>query len=65
LPFVILYHKEIGTKAALIILVKLAKGVNFTNILQAAFFYESVSASFSLITVCVCDFLSKENCNKS
>jgi len=36
-------------------------GVNFTNILRAAFLYKSTLRSFSLLTVCwLCNFLSKE-----
>jgi len=35
-------------------------GVNFTNILQAAFLYQSVLCIFSLITVRLCTFSSQE-----
>jgi len=39
---------------------KLTKGINFTNILRAAYLYESVSCSFSLLTVWVCNFCQKK-----
>jgi len=39
--------------------VRYLPGVNFTNILQAAFSYESALHSFSLITVWLCKFLEK------
>jgi len=39
-------------------------GINFTNILRAAFLYESALHSFSLITVWLCNFLRKEYCHK-
>jgi len=35
-------------------------GVNFTNILRAAFAYERVLTSISLLTVLICNYLSKE-----
>jgi hypothetical protein len=35
-------------------------GVNITNILQAEFLYKNALRSFSLITVFLCIFLSKE-----
>jgi hypothetical protein len=34
-------------------------GVNFTNILQAAFSYESFLCSFYVLTIWVCKFLAK------
>ena len=34
-------------------------GGNLTNIFRAAFLYESVLCSFSVLTVCVCNFLAK------
>jgi len=34
-------------------------GVNFTNILRAAFSFEIISPSLSLITVCICNFWQK------
>jgi len=40
-------------------------GANFTNIFQAAFSYEIVLRSFSLLTVWLCKFLSKEYWRKS
>ena len=36
-------------------------GINFINILRAAFLYKSVMHSFS---VCVCNFLANDNCQK-
>ena len=38
--------------------------VNFTDILRAAFCYESVLQSFLVFIVCVCNFLAKENWQK-
>ncbi len=38
---------------------KLTLGVNFTNILQAAFFYKSILCSFSLLAVWLCNFWQK------
>ncbi len=35
-------------------------GVNVTNILQAAFSYESFLCSFDVLTVWVCNFLAKD-----
>jgi len=37
-------------------LMKSTPGVNFTNILRAAFSYKGVTHSFSILTVCVCNF---------
>jgi hypothetical protein len=34
-------------------------GVNFTNIFQAAFSYESFLCSFYVLTIWVCNFLAK------
>jgi hypothetical protein len=34
-------------------------GVNFTNILRAAFSYESFLRSFYVLTIWVCNFLAK------
>ena len=42
-----------------------SEGVNFTNILQAAFSYKSILRSFYVLTVWVCIFLVKENQRKS
>jgi hypothetical protein len=36
----IFWHKKIGRKAAFKVMVKLTKGVNFSNILRAAFSYK-------------------------
>ena len=36
-------------------------GIGLVNILRAAFLYESILCSFSLLTVCVCNFLEREN----
>ena len=44
---------------------KLSPGVNFTNILQAAFSDENVLCCFSVLTVCVCNFLAISNWQKS
>jgi len=38
---------------------KLTAGVNFNNILPAAFLYESALHSFSKITICICIFYGK------
>jgi hypothetical protein len=43
--FVIFWQKDFGAKAALKMLVKLTPGVNVTNILRAAFSYESFFAT--------------------
>ena len=43
-------------KAACRTLVKLTPGVNFTNILPAAFFVIKGFGSFSVLTVCVCNY---------
>ncbi len=40
-------------------------GVYFTNILRAAFFYESVLCSFSLHTIWLCNFLASKYLWKS
>ena len=37
----------------------LASGVNFTNILQAAFLFKNVLCSLSVLTVWVCNFWAK------
>jgi len=37
----------------------IAHSVNFTNILHAAFSYQSVLRSFSLIAIWLCNFLQK------
>jgi len=39
--------------------------VYFTNILQAAFLYKSVLCSFTVFTVCVCNFWQKEISTKA
>jgi hypothetical protein len=52
--------KSTGTKAACKMLMTLTPTVNFTNILLAAFLYESVFCSFSLLTVWLGNFLVKE-----
>jgi len=44
---------------------KRIQGANFTNILRAAFLYESVLHIFSLITVWICNFLVKLYLQKS
>jgi len=49
-------HKSACAKAACEILMKLAPGVNFTNILQVGFLYRNVLYSFSLLTVWLCIF---------
>jgi len=41
-------------------LIKLTTGVNFINILQAVFSYETVLFRFSVHPVCICIFLQKE-----
>jgi hypothetical protein len=35
-------------------------GVNFTNILRAAFLYQSSLHSFHVLTICVCKFWQKD-----
>jgi hypothetical protein len=40
-------------------------GVNFTNILRAAFSYKSFLRSFYLLTIWVCNFLAKGFCKKA
>jgi hypothetical protein len=40
-------------------------GVNFTNILQAAFSYESFLCSFYVLTIWVCNFLAEGFWRKS
>jgi len=44
---------------------KLTLGVNFTNILQWPFLYESTLRCFSLITTWLCYFLAEEYLRKS
>ena len=40
----------------------LTPGINFTNILQAAFLYKSFIKSFHVLPVCICkNFLAKGN----
>jgi len=39
--------------------------VNFTNILQAAFSYQSSLRTFHLLTIWVCNCLEKGFCHKS
>jgi len=46
-------------KAVCRTLMKLSPGVNFINILRSTFLYASVLCGFSLVTVCLCDFLVK------
>ncbi len=41
-------------------LMKLSPGVNFTNIMRAAFYTKVFLHSFSLITVWICNFSAKE-----
>lgn len=44
----------------------LTTGVNYNNIFQAAFVYESVFQSISVLnTVCVYNFLTKVKCQKA
>jgi len=43
---------------------KLATGVNFTTILRAAFSNESLLKSFNVLTVWVCNVMSKGNWHK-
>ncbi len=57
--FLIFWQKDFGAKAAHKMLVKLTPGVNFTNILGAAFLYESFLCSFYVLTIWVCTFLAK------
>ncbi len=63
--FVIFWQKNIGTKDASKMLVKLTTDVNFTNILQAYFLYKAVYWSFYLLIVCTVNFLAKINWCKS
>ncbi len=64
--FVIFLEKRgFGAKAESKMLVKLTKGVNFSNILHKPFLYESALKDFSLITVWLCNFLPKEYGRKS
>jgi hypothetical protein len=42
-----------------------SSGVNFTNILQAAFSYESFLRTFYVLTIWVCNFLAKGFGHKS
>ena len=39
--------------------------MNYTNILRATFLNKSVLKSFSVLTVCVCNLLGKENWEKA
>jgi hypothetical protein len=41
-------------------LMKLTPGVNFTNILRAAFSYKSFLCSFYVLTIWVCNFWRKD-----
>jgi len=52
-------QKNIGTKAACKMLMKLAIGVNFINILHSSFLYKSALRSFSLVTFWLCNFLAQ------
>jgi hypothetical protein len=63
--FVIFWQKDFGTKAAHKMLVKLTPGVNFTNIKQAAFSYQSFLRSLYVLTIWVCNFLVKGFWHKS
>jgi hypothetical protein len=56
--FVIFRQKDFGAKAALKMLVKLTPGVNVTNILWAAFSYESFLRHFYVLTIWVGNFLA-------
>ncbi len=40
-------------------------GINFTNILRSAFLCKIFFFSFSVLTVCICNFLAKQNWRKS
>ncbi len=57
--FVIFWRKDFSAKAAHKMLVKLTPGVNFSNILRAAFLYESFLCSFYVLTNWACNFLAK------
>ncbi len=63
--FVILCRKNIGGKAADKRLAKVTTGVYFTNVLPAAFLYKRVLQTFSLLTVWLCNFLTKEYWRKN
>jgi len=43
----------------------MTSGVNFTNILQAAFLYKSSLRSFYVLTIWICNFLAKGFWHKS
>jgi len=58
-------QKNIGSKAACKMLMKLTTGVSFTYILQAALSNQRVLSSFSLFTVCASTFIGKEFWRKS
>jgi len=62
--FVIFWWKNIGAKAAHKILVKFTTVVNFTNVLQAAFFRKCCVQLFSTYSL-LCYCLSKEYWSKS
>jgi len=59
LGFVIFWQKNIGTQAACKMLMKLTKGVNFTNILLAVFFTALICLLFGFVIFC-----QKEICPK-
>jgi len=61
--FVIFCRKNIGSKAALKMLIQLTTSDNFTDISWSSFLYESVFAPFMYLTVC--NISEKENLRKS
>ena len=66
--FIISYPSQVKSRAAAAAEVEKSEGkqvFNFTNILRAVFSYKCVLRIFYVLIVCVCNFLAKENWQKS